>query len=108
MPCPVLDSAGGIWQFNASKRDQTYGDGKRYATGLRNVVGLDWNEQANKLFVTQHGRDQLFQLYPELYDSKQSAELPAETLYAINEGDDCGWPYIYYDGIQKKKILAPE
>lgn len=108
MPCPVLDSAGGIWQFNASKRDQTYGDGKRYATGLRNVVGLDWNEQANQLFVTQHGRDQLSQLYPELYDSKQSAELPAETMYAINEGDDCGWPYIYYDGNQKKKILAPE
>ena len=108
MPCPVLDSAGGVWQFNAAKRDQTYGDGKKYATGLRNVVGLDWNRQANQLFVTQHGRDQLFQLYPELYDAGMSAELPAETLYAINEGDDCGWPYIYYDGIKKKKILAPE
>ena len=108
MPCPMLDSAGGIWQFNTSKRDQTYADGKRYATGLRNVVGLDWNKQANQLFVTQHGRDQLFQLYPELYDSKKSAELPAETLYAIKEGDDCGWPYVYYDGFQKKKILAPE
>ena len=108
MPCPVLDSAGGIWQFNTSKRDQTYADGKRYATGLRNVVGLDWNKQANQLFVTQHGRDQLFQLYPELYDSKKSAELPAETLYAIKEGDDCGWPYVYYDDFQKKKILAPE
>lgn len=108
MPCPVLDSAGGIWRFSASKRDQTYGDGKRYATGLRNVVGLDWNKQANQLFVTQHGRDQLFQLYPELYDAKKSAELPAETMYAIKEGDDCGWPYVYYDHFQKKKILAPE
>jgi glucose/arabinose dehydrogenase len=108
MPCPVLDSAGGIWRFSASKRDQTYGDGKRYATGLRNVVGLDWNEQANQLFVTQHGRDQLFQLFPELYDAKKSAELPAETMYALREGDDCGWPYIYYDPAQKKKILAPE
>lgn len=107
-PCPVLDSAGGIWQFKVAGRDQTYGDGKRYATGLRNVVGLDWNKQANQLFVTQHGRDQLFQLYPELYDAKKSAELPAETMYAINEGDDCGWPYIYYDPFQKKKILAPE
>ena len=108
MPCPILDSAGGIWQFSASKRNQTYGDGKRYATGLRNVVGLDWNEQASQLFVTQHGRDQLSQLYPELYDSKQSAELPAETMYAIEEGDDCGWPYVYYDHFQKKKILSPE
>ena len=108
MPCPVLDSAGGIWQFNAAKHDQTYGDGKRYATGLRNVVGLDWNKQSNQLFVTQHGRDQLSQLFPDLYDSKQSAELPAETLYAIKQGDDCGWPYIYYDAFQKKKILSPE
>lgn len=108
MPCPILDSAGGIWQFSASKRDQTYGDGKRYATGLRNVVGLDWNKQVNQLFVTQHGRDQLFQLFPEIYDAKKSAELPAETLYAIKEGDDCGWPYVYYDSFQKKKILAPE
>lgn len=108
MPCPVLDSAGGIWQFSVSKRDQSYGDGKRYATGLRNVVGLDWNKQTNQLFVTQHGRDQLYQLFPDLYDAKQSAELPAETLYALKQGDDCGWPYIYYDPMQKKKILAPE
>lgn len=108
MPCPVLDSAGGIWQFSASKRDQTYGQGKKYATGLRNVVGLDWNKQVNQLFVTQHGRDQLFQLFPEIYDEKESAELPAETLYAIRPGNDCGWPYIYYDPFQKKKILAPE
>jgi glucose/arabinose dehydrogenase len=108
MPCPILDSAGGIWQFSASKRNQTYGNGKRYATGLRNVVGLDWNQQADQLFVVQHGRDQLFQLFPDLYDSKQSAELPAETMYALKEGDDCGWPYIYYDHFQKKKILSPE
>lgn len=107
-PCPVLDSAGGIWQFDAMKRNQSYGDGKRYVTGLRNVVGIDWNEELNQLFVTQHGRDQLFQLFPDLYDAKQGAELPAETLYAVKEGDDCGWPYIYYDHIQKKKILAPE
>jgi glucose/arabinose dehydrogenase len=108
MPCPVLDSAGGIWQFSASRHDQRYGDGKRYATGLRNVVGLDWNKQSNQLFVAQHGRDQLFQLFPDLYDEKKSAELPAETLYALKEGDDCGWPYVYYDGFQNKKILAPE
>ncbi len=108
MPCPILDSAGGIWQFNAAKLNQTYADGKRYATGLRNVVGLDWNKEKDQLFVTQHGRDQLFQLYPELFDAKQSAELPSETLYAIKPGDNCGWPYVYYDHLKKQKILAPE
>lgn len=108
MPCRILDSAGGIWQFRADKMKQSYSEGKRYATGLRNVVGLDWNYNLNKLVVTQHGRDQLSTLYPDLYDSETSANLPAETMYIINEGDDAGWPYIYYDQFQNKKILSPE
>jgi glucose/arabinose dehydrogenase len=107
-PCPILDSAAGIWQFKANKLNQTYKDGVRYATGLRNVVGLDWNESVNQLYVMQHGRDQLFQLFPKYYTADQSAELPAETMYALNKGDDAGWPYVYYDQQQKKKILSPE
>jgi glucose/arabinose dehydrogenase len=107
-PCPILDSAAGIWQFRADKKNQTYNDGVRYATGLRNVVGLDWNQSLDQLFVMQHGRDQLFQLDPDLYTAKQSAELPAETMYALKKGDNAGWPYVYYDQFQKKKILAPE
>ena len=107
-PCPILDSAGGIWQFKADKPNQNYADGQRYATGLRNVVGLDWNAQANQLFVMQHGRDQLHDLFPDLYTNQQSAELPAEAMYALKKGDDAGWPYIYYDQFQNKKILAPE
>lgn len=107
-PCPILDSAGGIWQFKVDQIDQTYASGVRYATGLRNVVGLDWNQQQNKLFVTMHGRDMLYTLYPEMFDTTVSAELPSETMYAINKGDNAGWPYVYYDHFQKKKILAPE
>ncbi|HWK06656.1 MAG TPA: PQQ-dependent sugar dehydrogenase, partial [Puia sp.] len=107
-PCPILDSAGGIWQFKADKPDQHYGDGVRYATGLRNVVGLDWNTATNSLFVMQHGRDQLHDLFPTMYDTKQSAELPAECMYEVHQGSNCGWPYIYYDPFQHKKILAPE
>jgi glucose/arabinose dehydrogenase len=107
-PCPILDSAAGIWQFRVDKAGQTYSDGVHYATGLRNVVGLDWNTDMDQLFVMQHGRDQLFQLDPNLYDAKQSAELPAETMYALHEGDNAGWPYVYYDPFQKKKIVSPE
>jgi glucose/arabinose dehydrogenase len=108
MPCPILDSAGGIWKFDGSKENQVYGDGKRYATGLRNVVGLDWNTETNSLFVTQHGRDQLNSFYPKLYTDAQNAELPAETMYEMKEGDNAGWPYVYFDPYQKKKILSPE
>lgn len=106
--CPILDSAGGIWQFKADKMNQTYTNGMRYATGLRNVVGLDWNQQKDQLFVMMHGRDQLHDIFPALYTEKQSAELPAECLYAIKKGDNGGWPYIYYDQLQHKKIQAPE
>jgi len=106
--CPILDSAGGIWQFKADKLNQSYAEGVRYATGLRNVVGLDWNQQNNQLFVMQHGRDNLASSWPELYNNKESAELPAECLYALKKGDNAGWPYMYYDQIQHKKIVAPE
>ena len=106
--CPILDSAGGIWQFKADKENQTYGDGERYATGLRNVVGLDWNQKDNVLFVMQHGRDQLHDLFPQYYDTKTSSILPAECLYEIHKGDNAGWPYIYYNQILKKQILMPE
>lgn len=108
MPCPILDSAGGIWKFDGSKENQSYAEGKRYATGLRNVIGLDWNNTTNSLFVTQHGRDQLNTFYPTMYTDAQNAELPAETMYEMKEGDDAGWPYVYYDPFQKKKILSPE
>lgn len=107
-PCPILDSAGGIWQFKADVPNQTYGTGVRYATGLRNVVGINWNSTDNSLFVMQHGRDQLHDLFPNLYDAKQSAELPAECMFKLQKGTNCGWPYVYYDQLQHKKILAPE
>ncbi|MEI9921598.1 MAG: PQQ-dependent sugar dehydrogenase [Bacteroidota bacterium] len=108
MPCPILDSAGGIWRFKADVANQSYKEGTRYATGLRNVVGLDWNSETNKLFVMQHGRDMLTVLYPEYYDAKQSAILPAECMFELTEGANAGWPYTYYDQEQKKKIVAPE
>ncbi len=108
MPCPLLDSTGGIWQFKADKLNQSYGDGVRYVTGLRNVVGLDWNNVTNTLFVMQHGRDNLSTTFPDLYTAQQGAELPAECLYELHKGDNAGWPYLYYDQFQKKKMVGPE
>jgi glucose/arabinose dehydrogenase len=108
MPCNILDSAGGIWQFKADKINQVYGDGIKFATGLRNVVGLDWNTQTNQLFVMQHGRDDLHVLWPDLFTERDNAEKPAECMYVLKKGDNAGWPYIYYDPELKKKMVAPE
>ncbi|MBC7565707.1 MAG: PQQ-dependent sugar dehydrogenase [Pedobacter sp.] len=106
--CPLLQTAGGVWQFKPDKLRQTYADGVRYASGLRNVVGVDWNKQTNQLYVMQHGRDQLDNLFPNLFNAKQNSETPAECMYALNKGDNAGWPFIYYDRLQSKKIIAPE
>ena len=42
-PCEQLDILGGIWKFNKNKLGQSLKDGKRYATGIRSVVGLIWS-----------------------------------------------------------------
>jgi glucose/arabinose dehydrogenase len=106
-PCPVLDSAGGIWQFRADKTGQSYREGVKYATGLRNVMGLDWNHEINELFVVQHGRDQL-DMFPEYFTPQQNAVIPAEEMFLVKKGSDCGWPYCYFDVQQHKKVVAPE
>lgn len=106
--CPQLETAGGVWMFNKDQKDQTYAQGVKYATGLRNVVALDWNRKANKLFVMQHGRDQLNTIAPGFFSVKENAEQPAECMYALTKGDHAGWPFIYYDPVKNKKMMAPE
>jgi len=107
-PCPILEKAGGLWQFKADKLNQSYAQGTRYATGIRNIVGIDWNTKEKQLYAVQHGRDQLAQLFSDLYSNEESAELPAEEFFLVKKGSDFGWPYCYYDQLQKKKILGPE
>jgi glucose/arabinose dehydrogenase len=108
-PCRQLERQAGIWRFVADKLNQTQlKDGVRYATGLRNPMALDWNMEADSLYAAQHGRDQLSMFWPQLFDDRQNAELPAEELFQVGQADDFGWPYCYYDHLQGRKILAPE
>lgn len=108
-PCPQLERQGGIWQFLADETDQDQQeDGHRYATGIRNAVALDWNSSANKLYAVQHGRDQLNALWSDLFDEEENAQLPAEEFFSIEDGDNFGWPYSYYDHFQEKRVLSPE
>lgn len=107
-PCPMLEDHGGIWQFDANKINQTQKDGRRYATGLRSVVGMDWDHANDKLYALQHGRDDFLMLWADKYSPWQSAVLPAEELFEVRDGLDGGWPYCYYDQVQAKKVLNPE
>lgn len=108
-PCPQLELHGGIWQFNANATGQVFpDDGKRYASGIRNSVALDWNNNSDQLYVAQHGRDQLNTLWPDKFNAEQNAALPAEELFLVNQGDDFGWPYAYYDWQKDQKMVSPE
>lgn len=107
-PCPLLEDHGGIWRFDANKTGQTQKDGVKYATGMRSIVAMDWNEEDDNLYIVHHGRDDLLRLWANKYSPWQSAVLPSEEFFRVKEGMDGGWPYYYYDQIQKKKVINPE
>jgi glucose/arabinose dehydrogenase len=107
-PCPQLKQHGGVWRFQADQVGQSFNSGSRFATGIRNGVAIAWNPGTQKLYVVQHGRDQLNQFWPDLYTDDENAELPAEEFFQVEKGSDFGWPYCYYDHIQRKKLLSPE
>ncbi|MDB5288061.1 MAG: c-type cytochrome [Mucilaginibacter sp.] len=105
---PWLEDHGGIWMFDANKTNQHQTDGVRYATGLRSIVALDWDPKSKSLYTINHGRDDLRMLWPDIYTPWESAMLPAEEFFRVNEGLDGGWPYYYYDQLKEKKVLNPE
>jgi len=106
-PCDELPLRAGIWKYSAAKRGQVFSPAERYATGIRNTGAMAFDAAGN-LFAVQHGRDQLSQNWPALYTTQQGVDLPAEELLLVRPGQDYGWPYCYYDGAQKKRVLAPE
>ncbi len=107
-PCPQLDRAAGVWTFDADTPDQRQEDAPRYATGLRNAIAFAWSETHDGLYAAQHGRDVLSRYFPELFDEKDSAELPSEEFFRIDEGDDLGWPYSYHDWMVGARMVMPE
>jgi glucose/arabinose dehydrogenase len=106
-PCTELETRAGIWRFDARKTGQTQSTGEHFARGYRNGVGLTIGPDG-KLWGVQHGRDALFQNFPQYFDQKAGAENPAEELLQVNKGDDFGWPYCFYSNAEKKLVDAPE
>jgi glucose/arabinose dehydrogenase len=101
-PCPDLEKHAGIWKFDANKTGLTQKDGHRFATGIRSVVGMQWNPMDESLYAVVNGIDNLHTIYPNLFSSWQAAVLPAELLTKVTEGSNFGWPYAYYDQMLEK------
>ncbi|WP_374764162.1 PQQ-dependent sugar dehydrogenase [Yunchengibacter salinarum] len=108
-PCPDLELQASVWMLNPDGDDQTFpDDAVRHSTGHRNAVALEWNHQADGLYLVQHGRDQLHQFFPDIYSVAESAELPAEEFHRVDRGDDLGWPFSYYDHRKGSRMVMPE
>ena len=108
-PCKELSTRAGIFKFDANKTGQTFSSSARFASGLRNGMGIAVNPNGGKLWATQHGRDGLFDYWKSKFpDPKYQAENPAEELVQVNQNDEFGWPYCYYAVDQKKLVDAPE
>lgn len=107
-PCPELEENGGIWVFDADGTGQSQDDGERWATGMRNTVALGHNPLDGHLYAAIHGRDQLSELWPDLYTEEERAEKPSEEFVRVTEDADFGWPYCFHDPELDEKVLAPE
>jgi glucose/arabinose dehydrogenase len=105
-PCPQRERQAGIWRYEADTPGQIHVPERRFASGLRHALGLAIDPATGLLWGAVNGRDQLGGLWD--YTDERNAALPAEELVRIDAGDDFGWPYCYHDGLEGRKVLAPE
>jgi glucose/arabinose dehydrogenase len=105
-PCPLLETAGGIWKFDENKLHQKQSDGTRYATGMRQMPGIAWQNGA--LYAAMNGRDQIDVNWPALFTAADNDTRPSEMLYKVDPNSNFGWPYCFHDFIANKLLLNPE
>ncbi len=65
-----------VWVYDANGQH-----GRRFASGLRNAVGLTWFQ--GQLYASANGRDYI------------GDNLPPEASYKLKSGGFYGWPYCY-------------
>ena len=68
--------------------DADGGNGRIYATGLRNSVGFDWAPWDGGLYATDNGRDLL------------GDDFPPDELNRVEDGAFYGWPYLNGDNVR--------
>ncbi|GGR05924.1 sorbosone dehydrogenase [Deinococcus ruber] len=65
-----------VWVYDADGKN-----GRPFATGLRNAVGLEW--YGDTLYATTNGRD------------FKGNDTPPESFFRLQDGQNYGWPYCY-------------
>jgi glucose/arabinose dehydrogenase len=78
--------------------DESGANGRLYARGLRNAVGMAVHPTTGEIWVTQHERDNL---RPDHQD------LPPEEINILRDGGDYGWPYCHSDRVPNPEFDDP-
>ena len=84
------DGRAAIWEI-----DRATGAHRVFATGLRNPVGMAWEPQTHKLWVSVNERDEL------------GADLVPDYITSVRDGGFYGWPYTYY-GVHVDGRVEPQ
>ncbi|MGI9046841.1 MAG: PQQ-dependent sugar dehydrogenase [Burkholderiales bacterium] len=78
-----------IWEF-----DRASGEGRVFASGLRNPVGMAW--QGNTLWTSVNERDEI------------GPDLVPDYMTSVREGGFYGWPYSYYGQHVDERVQPPQ
>ena len=107
-PCPSLTGRSGIWRFDAAKLGQHFpAGGEQLATGVRDIDSLDYAPEQKALYAIMHDRNGASTSFPDIITPSDEANV-SEEMHRIVKGVDLGWPYTYYDGARKMRLVAPE
>ncbi|PLY00270.1 MAG: hypothetical protein C0624_12500 [Desulfuromonas sp.] len=82
---------GAVWRFAPGD-----GEGKLFASGLRNSVGLAFHPLSGELWGSDNGRDRL------------GDDLPPDEINLLRAGLDYGWPYCYGAKVPDPALGIPE
>ena len=75
--------------------DPATGATRVFASGLRNPVGLDWNQQSGALWVAVNERDEIV------------SDLPPDYMTSVKPGGFYGWPWSYWGKNVDARIDPP-
>jgi glucose/arabinose dehydrogenase len=107
-PCPDLGGRSGVWRFSAEKLNQKFPtDGEQLATGIRDMDALTWSPTDGHLYGIMHARDDSNKYWPNIISHEDDDNI-ADEMHRITKGTDFGWPYTYYDGVRKLRLIAPD
>lgn len=77
------------------------------ATGLSDTTALAWSPADGHLYAISQGVDNTPRFWPQLV-SQQDDDQIADEMHRVTKGAELGWPYTYYDGVRKLRLIAPE